>query len=196
MAGASIIAGNYSQKAQGTILVGAAVSGALVQSGVLGPQLNTLNRIHIQHGNGRPPFRCQTHDQRASQGKVLSPDLLPWIEQGNETVRLRIKTGDIRSLECIAPVAGERQVGNVVATPMLLRNDVLYDKRGMVNVRLLQAAILATIRGSCANKLPPAASILALTHATCRQNLSSLSLQDSNEVDDFHVVQILVKLGR
>ncbi len=57
---------------------------------------------------------------------MILPAVFAGVEELNHVSRIRINAHQIRSLVCIAPVAGRRETSRVVRAAMLLRNDVFH----------------------------------------------------------------------
>ena len=81
--------------------------------------------IHIEHANCGAANGRQTNDSRLRQAEVLFPDVVAWVKQRNDLPGLRVNPRQIRTFMCIAPVAGQGQVGRSVATAVLAGNDML-----------------------------------------------------------------------
>jgi hypothetical protein len=76
------------------------------------------------------------------------------MKQPDERVAFRVKSAQVRSLVCIAVVAGESEVSAVVSSTMLASDDVL-DVIGEERLRILrQTAVFAAITGPFADSLP------------------------------------------
>ena len=80
--------------------------------------------------------------------------VLPRMNQPDERAAFRVKSAQVRSLVCIAVVAGESEVSAVVSSAMLASDDVLnvIDKERLRILR--QATVFAAITGPFADSLP------------------------------------------
>ena len=57
---------------------------------------------------------------------MIPPALPPWIEESDQFAGARVESGEIRTFELIAAVAGKREVVELVITAMLAGDDVLH----------------------------------------------------------------------
>jgi hypothetical protein len=98
--------------------------------------------------DGRNPL-----DMNAPKQKVLGPPVAPGVEEGHKLTTDGVHAREVRALAKIAAVAGQRKVINVIASAVLLGDDMLDVVRQLA-VLLAQQAILATMIRSSSDKVP------------------------------------------
>ena len=110
--------------------------------------------VHLQQADRRPTYRSPPYNKDSVALEVLIPLALPWMKQPDERAAFRVKSAQVRSLVCIAVVAGESEVSAVVSSAMLASDDVL-NVIGKERLRILrQATVFAAITSPFADSLP------------------------------------------
>src|SRR5271165_121571 len=110
--------------------------------------------VHLQQADRRSAYRSAPDNKDSVALEVLIPLVLPRMKQPDERAAFRVKSAQVRSLVCIAVVAGESEVSAVVSSAMLASDDVL-DVIGEERLRILrQATVFAAITGPFADSLP------------------------------------------
>jgi hypothetical protein len=89
----------------------------------------------------------------APKQKVVAPLVAPGVEEGHKFTGECIDTREVRAFVEITVVAGQREIVNVIAPAMLLRNYML-DVVSQLAVLLAEQAILATVGRSSPDKAP------------------------------------------
>ena len=84
---------------------------------------------------------------------MLCPYVPAWVEERDERRGLYVYARQIRTLTRVTSVAGEGEILRVVGSAVLLRGDVLH-VMGKTGLLLAKEAVLATIPGPRADKLP------------------------------------------
>jgi hypothetical protein len=82
--------------------------------------------------------------------EMLVPYLSAGVEETGQGNRFGVYPGKVRPLVTIAEMAGEREIGHIVAAMMLPRDDVLDMKRNEI-VTLMDVAIFAAVPRSAAH---------------------------------------------
>ena len=95
------------------------------------PQLNATRRVHFKQTDRGTPSRRETHNRSGSRPEMLVPTVAARMEKRHDIPGLWVDGGKIRPLEEIAPVARQRKVFGVVATPVLSGDNVLDVKCGL-----------------------------------------------------------------
>ena len=125
-------------------------------------KLNAVGRVHVEQLHGCSPGRCASDDLTAMQSEMISPRILPWIEQLNDLTSLRIVAGEVRAFVSIASITGQYEPGWIICLAnMLLGDDVIDVEREERRGFLRDQAILTTIASSTPNKFTR-----GLIHAT------------------------------
>src|SRR6266540_2584052 len=78
---------------------------------------------------------------------MVSPDVFARVEKSHGDLRLRVDTAEIRSFVQVTAITCQAEIGRIVFTAVLLRNDVL-NVEGNVDCGFWQPAVLATLTGS------------------------------------------------
>ena len=74
---------------------------------------------------------------------MVLPDLISWVEQRDNVVRLIVNPGEVRAFVKAAPVAGKREIVETVSAAVFARNDVVDMKRSKRRGTLSQLAVFA-----------------------------------------------------
>jgi hypothetical protein len=82
-------------------------------------------RARLQQADRRPTYRSPPYNKDSVALEVLIPLALPWMKQLDERAAFRVKSARVRSLVCIAVVAGDSEVSAIVSSAMLASDDVL-----------------------------------------------------------------------
>jgi hypothetical protein len=125
----------------------------LVMGENFGPQLQAASVIHGKHVHRGAAGGRNPHDAYTTKQKVLSPPFAPGVEKRHKLTTEGIHACKVRAFAKITAVTGQREIVDVIAPAMLLRDDML-DVMRQLAVRLGQQAILATVFRSAPNKLP------------------------------------------
>jgi hypothetical protein len=86
----------------------------------------------------------ETRNACAFEHEIVGPPIAPRVKEPRDLSRLRIDSGEVRSLTKIAAVARERQIFCPIGSAVLLCDDVL-DMMLQFAVLLVQPAVLAAL---------------------------------------------------
>lgn len=103
--------------------------------------------MHSRAADGRDAF-----DTDAAKRKVLSPPAAPRMEELHKLASSWVDTCEIGAFSEIATVARQREIIEIVATTVLLRNDML-DVVPQVAVFLTEQTIFTTVSRPPADKV-------------------------------------------
>ncbi len=107
--------------------------------------------VHVEQPRGRSANIGSARDDTRSYCKVSSPRVDSGIEKSHDTSGCRVDRGQICAFECVATIAGERQVDRIVRPAVLFRDNV-FNVETRNDYRLMDAAILTAIRGAAADQ--------------------------------------------
>jgi hypothetical protein len=125
----------------------------LAQGEQLRPSFKPPLVVHLKNGNGGSSPRRSPDNTGTAKLEVLGPDVFSWVKDWDGGRSLRINSRQIRSLACVAAIAGQREVGKVIGPAVLFRGDVL-DVVREPGLLLAKEAVFTAVTGSRADKLP------------------------------------------
>ena len=108
--------------------------------------------IDVKQPNGGPTRGRETDNLRSSYREMVPPGVLARVEKSHGSLRPRVDTAEIRPFIQVTAITGEAEIGRIVVTAVLLRNDVL-DVEGSVDRTLWQSAVLATLAGPLSDQV-------------------------------------------
>ena len=108
--------------------------------------------VHFQNLNGRPSGGCLAGDVDSLPCEMIFPPLLARMKEGGDSARERVNAGEVGAFAQIAVYAREAEVEFVIGAAVLARADVLDVEGGERRVILMQAALLAAVRGPLAHE--------------------------------------------
>jgi hypothetical protein len=91
-----------------------------------GPQLQAAGIVHGEYVHSGATDGGNPHDAHTTEQKVVSPLVAPGVEEGHQFTAEGIHTREVRSLAKITSVAGQREIGGVIA-PAVLFGDDMFD---------------------------------------------------------------------
>src|SRR6266567_137636 len=83
---------------------------------------------------------------------MVPPGVLARVEKSHGSLRPRVDTAEIRPFIQVTAITGEAEIGRIVVTAVLLRNNVLDVERNVDRI-LWQSAVLATLTGSLSDQV-------------------------------------------
>jgi len=111
-------------------------------------------RVHPKNVGGCASDRSEPHNESvASKTKVFGPNIRAGIEKPCQLAGVRINAGEIRSLFSVAQMAGKGEVGYLLSSAMLSRDNMLHMKSEVGIILLVNSAILTTVVSPLANKV-------------------------------------------
>lgn len=81
----------------------------------------------------RAPDRCQADNESVLDNEMIGPVICARIEESDKLPRVWIYAGDVRTLVVIASSTCPGEVGDFIAAPMLICDDVLEVKDAQVD---------------------------------------------------------------
>ena len=115
-------------------------------------EVELIVRVHVQDLDGRPADGSCAGDVDSLEGKVVFLPLLARVEQPGERAGERVNAGQVGAFVEIAVDAREAEIGLIIGAAVLARADVLEVQGRERRVILMQAAILAAVRGPLAHE--------------------------------------------
>jgi hypothetical protein len=118
-----------------------------------GPQLQPPGIVHLEQVFGCPPHRRTAFNAYAPNQKVLHPQVTSRVKQWRHLAHHRVNTGEIGAFLKVAPMAGQRQIVDVIAPAMLFGDNMLNVVRQLA-VHPMQQTILAAAFCATPDQVP------------------------------------------
>ena len=115
-------------------------------------EVELIVRVHFQNLNGRPSGGCRAGDVDSLPCKMILPPLLARMKECGDSAGERVNACEVGAFAQVAVYAREAEVGFVIGAAVLARTDVLDVEGGEWRIILMQAAILAAVRGPLAHE--------------------------------------------
>ncbi len=146
-------------------------------------QLHASRRVHVENADSRTPDRRDPNNNRAIGCEMVRPDLQSWIEEGNHRSTDRINAAEVWTFVKVAMMASPSEVGLGSRAAVLTCDNVFAVKPKERILRLVGAAIFATIAGSVADEISNSdVQSNSLGGRSVGQNISRLGLENRDDI--------------
>jgi len=116
------------------------------------PEQDSVARIHVQQTDGRSTNICPSNKHTIClKGEMAAPCIVAGMEQWNNLSSHRIDRRKVRSLERVAAVACQRQIG-IIIYPTMLPGDDVFDMKAGSDMNLQYATILTPLPCAASHK--------------------------------------------